>query len=85
MVSFLADRLSTQSVGGAISAIHTVRRLADKYYSFGFRHWDEVKEYEIRTFLIMPLLLALGWREEHIKIELDPGRLGTRETERVSM
>ena len=85
MVSFLADRLSTQSVGGAISAIHTVRRLADKYYSFGFRHWDEVKEHEIRTFLIMPLLLALGWREEQIKLELNLGRLGTRNIKSIDV
>jgi hypothetical protein len=75
--NFFEDRLSTQSVRGAIRTIHSVRRLADKYYGFGSRHWDEVKEHEIRTFLITPLLLALGWREEQIKIELNPGRLGT--------
>lgn len=83
--SILEGRLGTQGAGGAISAIHIVRRLADKYYGFGFRHWDEVKEHEIRTFLIVPLLLALGWREEQIKIELNPGRLGTRSRESIDV
>jgi hypothetical protein len=83
--SFLEDRFSTQSVRGAITAIHTVRRLADKYYSFGYKHWDEVKEHDIRTFLIMPLLLALGWREEQIMIELNPGRLGERNRKSIDV
>lgn len=32
--------------------------------------WDEVREHETRTFLVIPFLLALGWKEEQIKIEL---------------
>ena len=56
--------------------LRRIRSLARHYYDFGYKHWDEVKEHEIRTFLIVPLLLALGWDEERIKIELSPGRLG---------
>ena len=32
--------------------------------------WDQVKEHETRTFLIIPLLFALGWSEQKLKIEL---------------
>jgi len=53
-----------------------IRDLAKHYYDFEYKHWDEVKEHEIRTFLIIPLLLALGWDEKRIKIELSPSRLG---------
>jgi hypothetical protein len=32
--------------------------------------WEDVREHETRTFLVIPLLLALGWSEQQIKIEL---------------
>lgn len=44
-----------------------IRRLA-KYYRENV-DWEEVREHETRTFLIVPLLLALGWPEQSIKIE----------------
>lgn len=45
-----------------------IRRLANYY----FQHpagWEHIREHETRTFLIVPLLLALGWPEQSIKIE----------------
>lgn len=50
------------------AAFVRVRRLA-RYYRENCR-WEEVKEHEARTFLVTPLLLALGWSEQQIKIEL---------------
>ena len=42
--------------------------LLARYY---YRHrWEDVREHETRTFLVIPLLLALGWAEQQIKIEL---------------
>jgi hypothetical protein len=35
-------------------------------------YWDHgvnILEHETRTFLVIPLLLALGWREQQLKIE----------------
>lgn len=58
-----------------VQRLDHVRSLADHYYDFGYP-WEDVKEHEIRTFLIVPLLLALGWNEREIKIELSPGDLG---------
>jgi len=55
-------------VGRAETVTNTVwriRRLASWYNSHG-RH---VSEHEIRTFLIAPLITALGWPEQRIKIE----------------
>ena len=46
-------------------AIRRVRRLATWYQKSG----RDVSELETRTFLIVPLLLALGWPEQRIKIE----------------
>ncbi len=37
--------------------------------SADFDRWAEIREHEARTFLVIPLLLALGWREEQLKIE----------------
>lgn len=44
-----------------------IRLLADYYY--GLDDWSLVKEHETRTFLVAPLLLALGWAEQQLKIE----------------
>jgi len=49
-------------------AFNRIRLLAN-YYKTECR-WDDVREHETRTFLVMPLLLALGWSEQQIKIEL---------------
>lgn len=48
-----------------IETIWRVRRLARWYV----RHGEDISEYETRTFLIVPILLALGWSEQRIKIE----------------
>jgi len=45
--------------------IQRIRRLVKWYYA----HGKDVKEHETRTFLIIPLLLALGWSEQRLKIE----------------
>jgi hypothetical protein len=34
---------------------------------------SDIREHEIRTFLVAPLLVALGWAEQQIKIELGVG------------
>lgn len=47
--------------------IWRIRRLA-RWYA---RRADWVSEHEIRTFLIVPLLLALGWPEQRINIEYE--------------
>ncbi len=50
------------------AAFRRIRLLARYYYDSGW--WGDVREHETRAFLIMPLLLALGWAEQQIKIEL---------------
>jgi len=30
----------------------------------------DIREHETRTFLVIPLLLALGWAEQQLKIEM---------------
>jgi predicted transport protein len=53
------------------SAFRRIRLLAQYYYSNC--DWRDVREHETRTFLILPLLIALGWAEQQIKIELATG------------
>lgn len=48
-----------------IQTIWRVRRLARWYRD----HGKHVGEHETRTFLIVPVILALGWSEQKIKIE----------------
>jgi len=48
--------------------IKSVRRLANFYTEKC--EWESVGEHEARTFLIIPLLMALGWAEQKLKIEL---------------
>lgn len=56
------------------SAFARIRRLARYYY--GNCKWSDIREHETRTFLIIPLLLALGWAEQQIKIELSAPERG---------
>jgi hypothetical protein len=56
------------------NAFRRIRLLADYY--FNECEWEDIREHETRTFLILPLLLALGWAEQQIKIEL--GVVGKR-------
>jgi hypothetical protein len=50
------------------STFRRIRRLAN-YYFHHSAGWEHIREHETRTFLIVPLLLALGWPEQAIKIE----------------
>lgn len=50
------------------STLRRIQLLARYYYTSC--NWDDVREHETRTFLIVPLLLALGWSEQRMKIEL---------------
>lgn len=45
--------------------ITRIRRLARWYWDYG----ANIKEHETRAFLILPLLFALGWSEQRLKIE----------------
>ncbi len=56
-------------------AFSRIRRLA-RYYIDQPRDqpWENIREHETRTFLVIPLLLALGWAEQQIKIEYPVGR-----------
>lgn len=48
-----------------VQTIGYVRRLARWYKDYGC----DISEHETRTFLIVPVLLALGWSEQKMKIE----------------
>jgi|TARA_Y100000031_G_scaffold3556_1_gene4350 hypothetical protein len=50
-----------------------VRLLARYYYG---QNRVDIREHETRTFLVIPLLLALGWAEQQIKIELPVKNVG---------
>ena len=54
------------------AAFARIRELA-RYYREECNS-NDVREHEARTFLVVPLLLALGWTERQIKIELGAGR-----------
>ena len=57
---------SSDELTGTISKI---RLLADYYYKQHGYSGVDIGEHEIRTFLVVPLLLAMGWSEQQMKIE----------------
>lgn len=63
--SLIWNGLRPADAEAVIRAIWHVRRLAGWYVS----RMDQINEHEIRTFLIVPILLALGWSEQRIKTE----------------
>jgi len=63
--SLIGKGLRPADAETVIQAIWRVRRLARWYTRYG----RDLSEHEIRTFLIVPILLALGWSEQKIKIE----------------
>lgn len=60
--------LPVSSADELTEALRRIRLLAHYYYCNW--NWDEIREHETRTFLVTPLLLALGWSEQQLKIEL---------------
>lgn len=54
------------------NTFNRIRLLANFYYNQC--KWEEIREHETRTFLILPLLFAMGWSEQRLKIELGAGK-----------
>jgi hypothetical protein len=50
-----------------MQALRRIRRLARFYLG---RSWELTNEHDARTFLVVPLLIALGWAEQKMKVEL---------------
>lgn len=50
-----------------VDTVLRLQRLA-KWYEKNDNDYD-VKEHETRTFLVIPLIMSLGWAEENVKIE----------------
>ena len=71
--TLVREGLSTSSANELKNKIDNIRYLA-RYYSKNYRWNANIPEHEARTFLVIPLLLALGWSEQQIKIELSGGK-----------
>ena len=54
-------------------ALRRIRLLARFYLD---RDWNLTNEHDVRTFLVVPLLIALGWAEQKMKIELQAPGVG---------
>lgn len=66
LVEHLVDNgLRPADAETVIQTIGRVRRLGRWYNT----HGRDISEHETRTFLIVPVLLALGWSEQKMKIE----------------
>ena len=65
--NFLIEEGLKSSSDEITNTISKIRLLADYYYHRV--KWEDIGEHEIRTFLVVPLLLALGWSEQQMKIE----------------
>ena len=65
--ALINEGLSPLQSEGLVQAFGRIRRLANFYRS---HRREDVGEHEARTFLVVPLMLALGWSEQRMKIEL---------------
>ena len=64
----IGEGLRPSAADELTNTFRRIRLLADYYYRRGC--WEDIREHETRSFLVVPLLLALGWAEQQIKIEL---------------
>lgn len=64
----IREGLRVSAAHDLTEALRRIRLLADYYYNNA--SWKDIREHETRTFLVIPLLLALGWAEQQLKIEL---------------
>jgi len=70
ILDFLIDNgLRPGTAEDFVQALNRIRLLVN-YYWRRVQDPREVREHETRTFLIVPLLIALGWPEHQLKIEL---------------
>lgn len=68
ILSFLiSEGLRASSAEDFINNLRRIRLLASYYTSNC--DWAKISEDETRTFLVVPLLVALGWSEQQIKLE----------------
>jgi hypothetical protein len=75
MIGFLVEEGLRPAAAEELTAtFNRIKLLANYYYHKC--DWSDVREHEARTFLIIPLLLALGWSEQQIKIELGAAERG---------
>ncbi len=58
--NLIQNGLSIKNAEELIQTFNRIRKLVQWYYNFD----RDVKEHEVRTFLVIPLLLALGWPEQ---------------------
>jgi hypothetical protein len=71
----ISEGLDSTTADNLISEFDRVRKLAQHYYD-QWPYWRDIREHEARTFLIVPVLLTLGWSEQQLKIEL--GTVGAK-------
>ena len=67
LAALVHEGLSPALAEDLTSAIRRVRLLA-RYYHGSEAGW-QISEHETRAFLILPLLTALGWSEQQVRIE----------------
>ncbi len=69
LLGFLVQQgLRVSAADEVTGALRRIRLLAQYYYDKW--NWADIREHETRTFLVIPFLLALGWAEQQLKIEL---------------
>ena len=72
LVYLVSEGLRPEAAEQLTSTFNKVRRLATYYYDNC--DWEVVREHETRSFLVLPLLLALGWSEQRLKVEFPVSR-----------
>ena len=73
LTHLVAEGLRPDAADNLTNTFRRIRLLANYYYN-ETDEWTDVREHETRSFLVLPLLLALGWAEQKLKIEFPIAR-----------
>jgi len=90
LLRFLVQEgLSAKTANELKASIERTRLLANYYFhEYGDEKdglsWGDLREHEIRSFLVIPFLQALGWSEQQLKIEF-PVKSENTSTKRIDI
>ncbi|MDQ3507389.1 MAG: type I restriction enzyme HsdR N-terminal domain-containing protein [Actinomycetota bacterium] len=81
----ISEGLENNFAGDFVNRLTQIQGVANQYYDSGYKNWPDVQEDEVRAFLVVPLLKALGWDERRIRLELTPSKLGIKSGKRIDI
>jgi hypothetical protein len=81
----ISEGLESEFAENFVDNLEQIQSVADRYFESEYKNWPDIQEDEVRAFLVVPLLQALGWDERRIRLELTPSKLGVESGKRIDI